>query len=322
MNICPSCGATVREGFAICLNCGLNFATGERVAKESPPPPQRFTPPPSTSPPTLLPSVIADAEPAADASDRPKIGLQTRRPASAPSSLRTNQRMVFGICPSCSANDVYAICGNCHHFDRFIGSGSTIECICGAALPGWIICPYCGADIAKGDFSPSNEKQSAVRANLPPDGTVRSHASPSENQFAPSEFRITWKWYVLFAIVFTFLISPKARNWVFSGHSASISVEYAAPYTEDLTGCFSFSNWEKEAWGYSGTMRFRGWKTMGGHPHTIRIEFESRSSSGVILGTGTASFPDLSSGQSGRIELIGNGADDADSIRLTVGGVD
>jgi len=114
----------------------------------------------------------------------------------------------------------------------------------------------------------------------------------------------------------------KSGTQVLGGGSASISVEYAEPYIRDLTGCFSFGNWEKEPWGYSGTMTFHGWKTMGGHPTTVAVEFESLSSSGVVLGRGKASFPDLLKGQSGKIELAGHGADEAARIHLLVGGAD
>ena len=131
-----------------------------------------------------------------------------------------------------------------------------------------------------------------------------------------------------------FLILSAFLYWLLNGGSlfksnsetersiASITINYAEPYTEDLTGCFSFGNWKKEAWGYSGVMMFKGWKTRGGHPNSIAITFESRSSSGVILGQGTVSCPSLSPGQSGRIELIGRGADEANSIRLIMAGTD
>jgi uncharacterized Zn finger protein (UPF0148 family) len=36
---CPSCGRPMKQGAVLCVNCGFNLQTGQRVASEAPPPP-------------------------------------------------------------------------------------------------------------------------------------------------------------------------------------------------------------------------------------------------------------------------------------------
>ena len=186
---------------------------------------------------------------------------------------------------------------------------------CGSSLPaGAFVCAKCGYNTYTG-------KMTRPLVNAP----VSSHVAPTEPALPVGGSNFPF--WVGAIVAFGIFLGLKAYFGTGGGipgfgARASITVEYAAPYTEDLAGVYDFGDWKKEVWGYSGVMRFHGWRTMGGHPHSIIIEFECRSSSGVVLGSGTASFPDLSAGERGRIELVGEGAAEAERIALRVGGGD
>lgn len=250
---------------------------------------------------------------------RPKLQIKKQMPArsqqapsrphSASPQNSSGGTMLFGTCPKCGAEDVYANCMNCERFDRFTGSGQAAKCSCGMQVPDAIQCPYCSAQIFKDAFHPQPGLQQKFRDKLPKDGKAKIEGQGmSIGTIIAVIFLGFWLWSTF-----------SGNDAPFSGGSnASISVSYLAPYTEELTGVFEFGEWKKEVWGYSGVMKFKGWKTMVGR-RQMGIEFESRSSSGVVLGRGDASFPTLSPGERGKIELIGYGADDAHTIRLLVG---
>lgn len=93
--VCPSCGITVRNDFVICLGCGLNFKTGQRVEKA----------------PSAVP-LPAQSPHGGNALDCSKIHFKNKVPGPAPAPPPVQQQSV-DACPKCGQQFTGVTCWHC-----------------------------------------------------------------------------------------------------------------------------------------------------------------------------------------------------------------
>jgi len=244
---CPKCNATCSPDARFCVNCGMSLKGNtpsvtmplssyslklkqqeHKTAYGTAPEAQSKLCPKCSTP------LSADSVICINCGTDYRTGKQIETISARTSFSQTQEdgHMLFVTCPKCGANDLYAICTNCHRFGNFRSSGMSAECSCGQAISDQFNCIHCQTLIFKKSFAPDSEREDLCRKKLPRDGKVNASGNYIQMFFnillRPHDTEGKIMRAVFFIALFFFLIrspgcSEKERYWYDQGHGKASS---------------------------------------------------------------------------------------------------